>query len=901
MVKRIGDRFEIDDGTKSVLGAGGMGTVYRGVDTQTGEMVAIKELKLEVMHSTPDVLERFEREADALRMLNHPNIVKVLASFSETDHHYIVMEYVTGGSLRDILDETPQFSIEHVLEISLDLADALTRAHRLKIIHRDIKPANVLLAEDGTPRLTDFGVARIDEKTRMTETGMVVGTLSYLSPEALDGQKPDERQDIWGFGIMLYEMLTGTRPFDGSTASEVITRILTKDAPDIIKLRPEIPIGLIRLIQSMLEKDPDYRISSIRKVGTELENIIRGVNSDEYHLDSGLVQAIKDADHSRFVSDSDEIQPSPLSTPVPSTKYHIPTHAGVKVMQDKSGDEVLVLPAQMVMKGRKFFSTLFIGMLVVIIGLIIALRSSGEQETTEIADVVDTLTEVSDSAWIDEIPTVADDEYLVLILSHPDILSDTVKQTESQDDLLDIVETFQRDIPFSNIKAHIASASATTLIEATQLFSQTSADVMVWTELDGEQIDYWIQGGNPSMAEGLFEVETVAQLTLVEVTVAEDQTLAPYVLGALNIVHATNGNTFDFMRSFAILEEIDEAPAILESGGTSEHYFNFFNQFLDDTPAAIDAITQAIELDGGNPLWYAMRGFAYMRLNDDAQSERDSKTAMRIGPDGWSIPLIIQATASETFGKHVELLDNALEFNEDWFTYYLRAIFHYSMGNLDQAWDDTLKSIANNPQANYPYVVGFLIAIRDGRVQDAGDMMAQMVENEPDPTLGNRVYRATFGDNNIDVLLSGKLYQGFGYMALGQYEPVIAFATDFNQMLTESAETMSSLDTDNTTSSETYFSGDVLMMMGLSFCAVEDYETAFGWLSQAIDIDPTSLMLRYIRVDTAIYLGMTDIVQADLEIIRGLSDEFDDLITASENQDVHCNDFFDYFVDLGSG
>lgn len=215
MGKRIGNRYEIQDGDNNILGVGGMGTVYNGIDTVTNDPVAIKELKLEVLHGSPEILERFEREADALRVLNHPNIVKVLASIAEDDHHYIVMEYVTGGSLRDLIQSSGSLSIERVLEFSLDLADALTRAHRLKIIHRDIKPANVMIAEDGTPRLTDFGVARIDQKTRMTETGMVVGTLSYLSPEALDGSKPDERQDIWAFGIMLYEMLTGTRPFDG--------------------------------------------------------------------------------------------------------------------------------------------------------------------------------------------------------------------------------------------------------------------------------------------------------------------------------------------------------------------------------------------------------------------------------------------------------------------------------------------------------------------------------------------------------------------------------------------------------------------------------------------------------------------------------------------------------------
>jgi serine/threonine protein kinase len=146
----IANRFRLD----SLVGQGGIGAVYRGTDTQTGQAVAIKVLGIKTAAGNPANVERFAREAEALRALNHPSIVEVLATASEEDKQYLVMEYVPGGSLRDMLNREGRLGIAKSLEIALDLADALTRAHRLQIIHRDIKPENILLAEDGTPRLT---------------------------------------------------------------------------------------------------------------------------------------------------------------------------------------------------------------------------------------------------------------------------------------------------------------------------------------------------------------------------------------------------------------------------------------------------------------------------------------------------------------------------------------------------------------------------------------------------------------------------------------------------------------------------------------------------------------------------------------------------------------------------
>jgi serine/threonine protein kinase len=191
--KTIAQRYVLND----EIGSGGMGTVYKGLDSQTEQIVAIKELHSNL--ADDQLIERFKREGEALRELNHPNIVKMLDTIEEAGQHYLVMEFVSGGDLADLLKQG-QLPVERILNVSIDLADALTRAHRLNIIHRDLKPANILIGDDGVLRLTDFGVAHVGSKARLTDTDAIIGTVDYLPPEAFTGRLFDERGDIWAFG-----------------------------------------------------------------------------------------------------------------------------------------------------------------------------------------------------------------------------------------------------------------------------------------------------------------------------------------------------------------------------------------------------------------------------------------------------------------------------------------------------------------------------------------------------------------------------------------------------------------------------------------------------------------------------------------------------------------------------
>ncbi|MDX1613355.1 MAG: protein kinase [Candidatus Promineifilaceae bacterium] len=258
------------------IGRGAMGIVFRGRDSRTGEAVAIKMLDAEKVAGRPDLLQRFLREGEALQKLDHPNIVKLLATDERDGRHYLVMEHIAGGDLGALLQRDESLSLQAVLTIALDLADALTRAHHLGILHRDVKPANILLDEAGLPRLTDFGIARLGPDSDVTEAGEVLGTIAYLSPEACMGKELDSRADIWSFGVVLYEMLTGLRPFADATAAGTVTRILHEPVADVAPVRPDLPAALEDLLLRMLTKNRDERIPSARLVGAELEALLQG-------------------------------------------------------------------------------------------------------------------------------------------------------------------------------------------------------------------------------------------------------------------------------------------------------------------------------------------------------------------------------------------------------------------------------------------------------------------------------------------------------------------------------------------------------------------------------------------------------------------------------------------------
>jgi Tol biopolymer transport system component/predicted Ser/Thr protein kinase len=274
---------------ESEIGRGGMGIVYRATDSRLGRAVAIKALP-EHFADDPERLARFEREARMLATLSHPNVASIYGVEEHEGRKFLVLEYVEGETLADRLDRGP-LPVEEALEICIEIAAGLEAAHEAGVIHRDLKPANVRLTPEGKAKVLDFGLARTDETSSSgssvsqmptlttphspTTPGAILGTAPYMSPEQARGRKVDKRSDIWSFGVVLYECLTGMSPFIGETATDSIGAILHKDV-DLNHLPAGTPRGVRRVIERCLERDRNERWRDIGDARIEIDRARRG-------------------------------------------------------------------------------------------------------------------------------------------------------------------------------------------------------------------------------------------------------------------------------------------------------------------------------------------------------------------------------------------------------------------------------------------------------------------------------------------------------------------------------------------------------------------------------------------------------------------------------------------------
>src|SRR5262245_14954264 len=265
----------------SAIGAGGMGEVHRAIDTKLKRQVAIKVLP-ELLAGDPDRLARFQREAEVLASLNHPHIAAIYGLEDSTDVKALVMELVEGPTLADRIAQGP-IPVDDALPIAKQIAEALEAAHERGIIHRDLKPANIKIKDDGSVKVLDFGLAKFAESSTdslsnpsavslsptitspalMTSVGMLLGTAAYMSPEQAKGRAADKRSDVWAFGCVLFEMLTGKRPFDGEDVTDVLVAVLGKESADLNALPADVPVAIRTLLRRCLEKDRRRRIADI--------------------------------------------------------------------------------------------------------------------------------------------------------------------------------------------------------------------------------------------------------------------------------------------------------------------------------------------------------------------------------------------------------------------------------------------------------------------------------------------------------------------------------------------------------------------------------------------------------------------------------------------------------------
>ena len=273
----LNDRYKI----LRQIGSGGMSIVYKALDMQTSEVVAIKVLRPELAEDV-QLLKRFNQEATAASALSHPNIVKMRDVGCDSQTHYIVMDLIEGITLKEYIEQNKPLAPQEAAKIALDIAKGLQHAHSNGVIHRDIKPHNIIIDKDNVVKITDFGIARIvSDATRTTQCGKdMMGTVYYTSPEQVRGYNVDARTDIYSLGVVLYEMVTGSVPFDGETAVSIAMQHVTKEPEAVKKINKDVPVALDNIIKNAMAKRIENRYKTIDDMIRDLKKYISNYESE---------------------------------------------------------------------------------------------------------------------------------------------------------------------------------------------------------------------------------------------------------------------------------------------------------------------------------------------------------------------------------------------------------------------------------------------------------------------------------------------------------------------------------------------------------------------------------------------------------------------------------------------
>lgn len=324
--KRLNDRYKI----KEVIGGGGMANVYLAHDMILDRDVAVKVLRLDFANDE-EFIRRFRREAQSATSLDHPNIVSIYDIGEEDDIYYIVMEHVSGKTLKQYIQQFAPIEQYNTVEIMQQLTSAIAHAHENGIIHRDIKPQNILIDDYGTIKVTDFGIAMALSSTTITQTNSLLGSVHYLSPEQARGSLATKKSDVYALGIVMFELLTGRLPFSGESAVSIALKHLQSETPSPTRWNPAIPQSLENVVLKSMAKDPNHRYGSVEAMQEDLNTVLDSnrLNEPKFFIPNDDDEATKaipviKGDLSKHLLNNHETKVVPADTIAPKSKMEEP-------------------------------------------------------------------------------------------------------------------------------------------------------------------------------------------------------------------------------------------------------------------------------------------------------------------------------------------------------------------------------------------------------------------------------------------------------------------------------------------------------------------------------------------------------------------------------------------------
>ena len=380
--QKIGERYEI---VKSI-GEGGMANVYMAKDTILDRKVAIKVLRGDLSNDEK-FIRRFQREALSVSNLSHQNIVEVYDVGEEDGQHYIVMEYIEGKTLKQLLQKRGSLTLTEVIDIMNQLTDGITHAHEAYIIHRDIKPQNIMIQDDGLIKITDFGIAMALNSTQLTQTNSVMGSVHYLPPEQANGKGSTMKSDVYSLGILMYELLTGSVPFRGDNAVEIALKHLKEGIPSIRRQNPTIPQSVENIVLKATAKNQKNRYDSVKDMHNDLMECL----NEEHMNDKKYVYKFpeNDLDDTKSIN---EVKKNKTEIDEPSNLDEI--------KEKKKYDKRIEVESELSKKDKLKFPIILISILLgllIIAGLIVMLLGKEENVDVKVPNVVNmTLSEAID-------------------------------------------------------------------------------------------------------------------------------------------------------------------------------------------------------------------------------------------------------------------------------------------------------------------------------------------------------------------------------------------------------------------------------------------------------------------------------------------------------------------------